>query len=43
LKVGDASIKASMTNDAVEDLGVKVGDEAYAIVKASNVMIGVEH
>ena len=43
LKVGDAEIKASITNDAVEDLGLKTGDEAYAIIKASNVMVGVDH
>ena len=43
LKVGDASIKASVTNDAVEELGLKIGEEAYAIIKASNVMIGVDH
>jgi molybdopterin-binding protein len=43
LKVGDDIIKASITNDAVEDLGLKSGDEAYAIIKASNVMIGIDH
>jgi len=43
LKVGDDIIKASITNDAVEDLGLKIGDEAYAIIKASNVMIGIDH
>ena len=43
LKVGDDTIKASITNDAVEDLGLKNGDEAYAIIKASSVMIGIDH
>ena len=43
LKVGDATIKASITNEAVEELGLKVGDEAYAIIKASDVMVGIDH
>lgn len=43
IKVGDAIIKSSITNDAVADLGLTEGAEAYAIVKASNVMIGIDH
>jgi len=43
LKVGDSDITASITNGAIEELGLKVGDEAYAIIKASSVMIGVDH
>jgi molybdopterin-binding protein len=42
IKVGDITIKSSITNDAAADLGLKVGDEAYAIIKASNVIIGVD-
>ncbi len=33
-------ITASITNEAVADLGLKKGDDAWAIIKASNVMIG---
>jgi molybdopterin-binding protein len=31
-----------ITNDAVEGLKLKVGERAYAVIKASSVMIGVD-
>ena len=34
-------ITSSITNEAVEDLGLKVGDWAIVVIKASDVMIGV--
>lgn len=34
-------ITASITNEAVDELGLKVGDAAIAVIKASDVMIGV--
>ena len=33
-------VTSSITNAAVDDLDLKVGDDAWAIIKASNVMIG---
>jgi molybdopterin-binding protein len=33
-------ITSSITNEAVEELGLTVGDAAIAIIKASDVMIG---
>jgi molybdopterin-binding protein len=38
--VGGNIITSSITNEAVDDLGLAVGDEMTAIVKASDVMIG---
>ena len=35
-------ISSSITNASSEDLGLKVGSEAYAVIKASSVMVGVE-
>ena len=37
---GGAVVTASVTNDAVEELGLKAGDQAHAVVKASDVMVG---
>ncbi len=36
---GGMVITASITNEAVDDLGLKPGDEALALIKASDVMI----
>ncbi len=38
---GGETITASITNEAVDELGLKEGMTATAIVKASDVMIGV--
>jgi molybdopterin-binding protein len=34
------TIMASITNEAVADLGLTKGDDAWAVIKASDVMIG---
>jgi len=34
-------ITAAITNDAVAELSLKKGDEAWAVIKASDVMVGV--
>jgi molybdopterin-binding protein len=33
-------ITSSITNEAIDDLGLKVGDEVSAIIKSSDVLIG---
>ena len=40
IDVGGTVVTAAITNQSVDELGLKVGDEAYAIVKASDVMVG---
>lgn len=35
-------VTASITNEAVEELGLKAGSAAIAIIKASDVMIAVD-
>lgn len=42
LDVGGAVVTASITNEAVDELGLAVGGEAYAVVKASDVMIAID-
>ncbi len=37
-----AVVTASITNEAVDELELKVGGEAYAVVKASDVMVAVD-
>jgi molybdopterin-binding protein len=37
----DVTVIASITNEAAEELALKPGMQAYAVVKASDVMVGV--
>jgi molybdopterin-binding protein len=37
---GGLVITSSITNEAADDLALKVGDDAWAVIKASDVMIG---
>lgn len=39
---GGNIVTASITNNAIEELALEVGKEAYAIIKASNVMVGID-
>ena len=40
IDIGGSVVTASITNEAVDDLALKPGDKASAIVKASDVMVG---
>ena len=37
---GGVIVTSSITNEAVADLNLQVGDDAWAVIKASVVMIG---
>ena len=39
---GGGIITSSITNESVDELGLKKGVEAYAVVKASDVMIALK-
>ena len=39
---GGNRITSTITNAAVEELGLQEGVDAFALIKASNVMIGVD-
>ena len=39
---GGQKITASITKDAVEDLGLAVGSPVIAVIKSTEVMVGIE-
>jgi molybdopterin-binding protein len=40
--IGGTVMMSSITNEAVDDLGIKVGGKVIVVVKASDVMIAVD-
>ena len=42
LDLGGTTITASITNEAVDDLKLEKGMTASAVIKASDVMVGIE-
>lgn len=42
LDVGGNIVTSSITNEAVKELGLKKGMTAYAVIKASDVMVAVD-
>jgi molybdopterin-binding protein len=42
IDVGGTLVTASITNDAVDELGLKVGQTAIAVIKASDVMVAID-
>ena len=41
IDIGGAAVTASITNEAVDDLGLVRGMRAIAVIKASDVMVAV--
>lgn len=39
---GGTIVTASVTNEAVDELGLRVGESAHAVIKASDVMVAVD-
>lgn len=39
---GGTQLVSIITNTSAENLGLKEGKEAYAIIKASNIMVGID-
>lgn len=42
IDIGGSIVTASITNEAVSDLRLKAGEQAYAVIKASDVMVAVD-
>jgi molybdopterin-binding protein len=42
IDIGGAIVTASITNEAAEELKLAPGQAAYAVIKASDVMVGVD-
>ncbi len=42
IDVGGAHVTASITNEASDELKLTAGQSAYAVIKASDVMVGVD-
>ena len=39
---GGQIITSAITNESVDELGLAAGKDAYAVIKASDVMVGVD-
>jgi len=39
IDVNGVTVTASITNESVDELGLKIGDKVHAVVKASDVMV----
>jgi molybdopterin-binding protein len=42
IDIGGRTLTASITNDSVDELKLEKGKTAYAIIKATSVMVGVD-
>jgi molybdopterin-binding protein len=42
IDIGGQIVTASITNESVDEMGLAAGKSAYAIIKATSVMVGVD-
>ncbi len=42
IDIGSNIVTSSITNESVDELKLEVGKEAYAVIKSSDVMIGID-
>jgi molybdopterin-binding protein len=42
IDIGGQVVTAAITNESVDDLALEAGQTAYAVIKASDVMVGVD-
>jgi molybdopterin-binding protein len=42
IDVAGTVVTASITNEAVDELRLQKGQQAYAVIKASDVMVGID-
>jgi molybdopterin-binding protein len=42
IDIGGATVTASITNEAVDELKLAKGQQAYAVIKASDVMVATD-
>ena len=42
IDIGGSIVTASITNEAVDDLKLETGKQAYAVIKASDVMVAID-
>jgi molybdopterin-binding protein len=42
IDIGGTVVTASITNESVDQLSLVVGQKAYAVIKSSDVMVGVD-
>lgn len=42
IDVGGSVVTTAITNEAANELGLAVGQEAYAVIKVSDVMVAVD-
>jgi molybdopterin-binding protein len=42
IDIGGSIVTSSITNQSVDELKLEKGKTAYAIIKASNVMVGID-